>query len=262
MRHATVLVSLALATACSKAPVTNRNALNLVPDGQMASLGSDAFKETLAQSKLSTDADLNARIERIGARLVKAAEEHDAPENKWQLAVLDEPKTANAFALPGGKMAVYTGLLSVAGNEAALAAVIGHEVAHVTARHGNERVSQAVIVELGLTAAALTLGDSQYRGVLLGALGLGLQFGALMPFSRLHESEADEIGLIYAARAGYDPREAVGLWERMGKAGGAEPPEFMSTHPNHSTRIQDLNEQMERAMAIWEKSEQQPSTKL
>jgi predicted Zn-dependent protease len=168
----------------------------------------------------------------------------------WEITVFADDQ-ANAFALPGGKIGVYTGMLDVAENQHQLAAVIAHEVAHVTARHSNERVSTNFVTQSGLQLAQIAAGgNSAARQQLFGLLGVGAQYGVILPFGRAQESEADLVGLDYMARAGFDPRESVRLWENMGKAGGARPPEFLSTHPSGERRIRDLNARMTDAMAL------------
>lgn len=246
-----------LAAACVTTPVTNRQALNLVPDVQMNALGVQSYKEVLAKEKISKDSRLNEIVTRIGKRIAVAS----GANFDWEFAVIDNDKTVNAFCLPGGKIAVYTGILPVAANEAALAAVMGHEVAHATARHGAERMSQAVVAQIGLGALDGVLADSRYRGLAMGALGLGAQFGVLLPYSRLHESEADKIGLLYMAKAGYDPKEAAGLWQRMAASGGRVP-EFMSTHPDPLKRSKELEKQAILVQPEYAASERQPSQAL
>ncbi|HZN43820.1 MAG TPA: M48 family metallopeptidase [Nitrospiraceae bacterium] len=175
---------------------------------------------------------------------------------EWEVNVIKDDKTAKAFALPGGKIAVYTGLFPVAKSEAGLAAVMGHEVVHALARHGGERMSQGITTQIALIGAAIGLStsgiDPNSGGMAMQALGLGAQVGVLLPFSRKHESEADYIGLLFAAGAGYDPREAVRVWERMEAIGGQQPSEYLSTHPSHGTRIEQLTEWMPEALALYE----------
>jgi predicted Zn-dependent protease len=254
---APVVASL-VALACVTVPESNRRALNFLPDGQMNSLGEQAFKDVLAKEKISNDPYLNEMVTRIGRRIADAS----GVKFKWEFKVIDNAKTVNAFCLPGGKVAVYTGILSVAQNEGALAAIMGHEVAHATAKHGAERMSQAVTMQVGMLAADVALRDSKSRLPILAALGLGAQFGALLPYSRIHETEADKIGLVYMAKAGYDPKEAPELWVRMGQKGGPAPPEFMSTHPNPATRTKALREEVKKVMPLWESSQKQPSTMI
>jgi len=238
-------------------PETGRRKVAL-PDTQMNPLGVEAYKEILAREKISKNPQHLEIVERSGKRIATASGENF----NWQYTVIDNPKTINAFCLPGGKIAVYTGIFPVAKTEAALAAVIGHEVAHATARHGGERMAQTLAVQGLSVGAAVALKNNKNANIILGALGVGAQFGVLLPFSRYHESEADKIGLIYMARAGYRPEAAVELWQRMAKAGGAQPPEFMSTHPSNQSRISDLNSQMGEVQGAYNSSEKQTDKDL
>jgi predicted Zn-dependent protease len=193
-------------------------------------------------------------VVRVAKRLVQAmgpaSEDFD-----WQVSVIRSPQ-ANAFCLPGGKIAVYTGILPIAQTEAGLATVMGHEIAHATSRHGAERLFKQNLVQTALAGAQWSLGDMspEHRAAIMGALGAGAQYGILLPFSRDHETEADEVGLLYMARAGYDPRESIGFWGRMGEASQGQPAEFASTHPSHGTRIERLQAVMPRAIQEYEKS--------
>src|SRR5947208_9704932 len=173
---------------------------------------------------------------------------------KWIVTFIMHKQTRNAFALPGGKIAVYTGIFPIAKNEAGLAAILGHEVTHALARHGAERMSQGLLAQIGLEAASVALGSGSNPAVgqaTMAALGLGVNVGVLLPFSRAHESEADHIGLLLAAQAGYDPAEAIHVWERMERLSKGQPPEFLSTHPGHGTRIKQLQEWMLEAMSYY-----------
>ncbi len=243
--------------ACVTSPETGRSQLSLVSDSQMNSLGAQAYQETLAKSKISRNSNLNSEVATIGRRIAQAS----GVDYDWEFKVIDEPQTVNAFCLPGGKVAVYTGIVPVAKNNAALAAVMGHEVAHATLRHSAERMSQQLVMQMGLTVASISFSNSENRNMIAGLLGIGTQFGVVLPFSRYHESEADRVGLEYMARAGYDPREAVGLWERMGAAGGGRPPEILSTHPDPVRRARDLNKHMAKALAMYQASPQRTPTK-
>ncbi|MBI3357052.1 MAG: M48 family metallopeptidase, partial [Nitrospirae bacterium] len=186
---------------------------------------------------------------------------------QWEVTVIKDDKTMNAFALPGGKIAVYTGIFPVAKTEAGLAAVMGHEVVHALARHGAERMSQGQLTNAALQVAGVAVGASGGNPLLgqaaMAALGAGAQVGVLLPFSRAHESEADYIGILLAADAGYDPQESVHLWERMERlSGGGGPAEFLSTHPGHETRIQQLKKWMPEAMDIYQKKNAVPASAL
>jgi predicted Zn-dependent protease len=223
----------ALAAACATAPLTQRSQLILVSPGYESRLGAQAFETVSKKGKRSRDPALTAVLERVGRRVASAS----GIQAEWEFAVFEEDKTVNAFALPGGKVGVYTGLLPVAETEAGLAAVLAHEVAHVVARHGAERLSQGLLAQFGAAAIQIGMGGNDpvvTRGV-LQAYGLGATVGVLLPWGRTQEAEADYIGLILMAKAGYDPHAALSLWERMQKKEGRQrAPEFLSTHPGPS----------------------------
>lgn len=236
-----------LAAGCATVPYTKRSQFMLVSESQETQLGAAAFQEVLKKEPVSRDPAANAAVREVGERIARAA---DRPDYKWEFVVIDDPKTVNAFALPGGKVAVYTGLFPVARDEAGLAVVMGHEVAHALARHGAERISQQQAVQLGAIGASVALGSAApaTQSAIMQAFGLGAQVGVLLPFSRKQESEADQIGMILMAKAGYDPEAAVGLWERMRTAsGGKGPPELLSTHPSDDTRIERIREFLPQA---------------
>lgn len=213
-------------------------------------MGEQAFEEMKAKEPIETDAATTEYVRCVADALTRKI---DAQETRWEVVVFKD-ESANAFALPGGNIGVHTGLLRVAKTQDQLAAVLGHEIAHVTQQHANERVSQALLAEGGLSAASLALGgEGQGHDVLMAALGLGAQYGVLMPFSRSQESEADVLGLEYMARAGFDPRGAVELWQNMSAAaGGGAPPEFLSSHPSHESRIEELEEKLPAALQRYE----------
>ena len=226
-----------LVTACVTTPVTERKALILIPFEQELALGAQAYREVLNKEKESGDERLKAIIRRVGRRIASVS---DMPDLDWEFTLI-ESKEKNAFALPGGKVAFYEGILGVCENEAGVATVMGHEVAHAIARHGAQRLSQELIMTGVLTAAAIRLEDRNNKDLILAALGLGATVGITLPFSRMNEAEADYIGLIYMARAGYDPREAVNFWRRFNKLKkGKQIPEFLSTHPSDEKRIQEI----------------------
>lgn len=231
-------------------PLTGRKQLVDISREQEAALGLQSYAQILRQEQVVRNGKEADLIREIGQKLAKATRE-DGNGFEWEFNLINSDQV-NAFCLPGGKVAVYTGILPVAKNIDGLAAIMGHEIAHAIARHGAERMAQQKLVQIGTMAAGVAVSDmdpSMQRGV-MGALGVGAQFGVLLPFSRDHESEADFMGIIYAARACYDPREAPELWVRMGQAsgGGRAPSEFMSTHPSHETRIRQLNEWMPKAL--------------
>ncbi len=255
--HRLLLLTTLMVTlvACAVSP-TGRRQLALFPDGQMAEMGAAAFAQIRQQVPVSNDARLNGYVECVADALVAALDEEYARED-WEV-VLFEDDSANAFALPGGRIGVHAGLLEVARNQDQLATVIAHEIAHVIADHSNERVSTAYATESGLRLAqVLAGGPSDGQSSLMGLLGLGAQYGILMPFSRTQESEADIIGLDLMARAGFDPRESIRLWENMMELGQGEPPEFLSTHPSHGRRIDDLQGGMDAAMKYFEAAQAQ-----
>jgi predicted Zn-dependent protease len=228
------------AVACQTVPITGRSQLVLVPEGTEVQMGLESFQQILGKSKLSTDARLTEQVTRVGRRIAEATGRSDY---QWEFKVIEDEQV-NAFCLPGGKVAVYTGILPVTRDDAGLAAVLGHEVAHAVARHGGERLSQQMAAQ-GLTVAATQVllgGRDPAVGQLVGAaLGAGVSVGVLMPFSRAQESEADHLGLIYMAKAGYHPQAARDLWVRMGEASkGRQQIEFLSTHPLPATRIAQI----------------------
>ena len=248
-----LLVGLMLSlVGCHTVPQTGRSALHLVPSEQLASMAAAQFGQLKQDTPISTDPTYNAMARRVGERIAYVAAP-DMPNAQWEFVVFDDDEQINAFAMPGGKVAVYTGIFKVVKSDADLAVVMGHEVAHVVAGHGNERISQQVLAAGG--ALALQMGtrdlDSSDRQLIMAAYGAGATIGVMLPYSRYHESEADEIGLIYAAKAGYDPRAALGFWERMEAQKNGAPPEFLSTHPSGSTRIRKLNELMPKALEIY-----------
>jgi metalloendopeptidase OMA1, mitochondrial len=245
----TLFVSMAIAVAlagCQNVPITGRSQLQLVSAGQEASMGLSAYQEVLKKEKISHDPALNALVTRVGSRIAAASGRNDY---RWEFTVIENDKTVNAFCLPGGKVAVYTGLMPIARDEAGLAAVIGHEVAHAIARHGAERVSQQLVLEGVTMAAVIAAGDPNKANLYGGLIGAGATLGVLLPYSRLHESEADRMGLIYMAKAGYDPHAALELWKRMAAQDKGKPPEFLSTHPADSTRIKQIEGWLPEAMS-------------
>ena len=248
---------------CAEVPVTHRKSLRFVPESQLLALSFQQYDDVLKKSKLSTDQTRVQMVRRVGERVARAAEtflrdsgmENKIRDYKWEFNLIEDDKQANAWCMPGGKVAVYTGLLSYSQNDTGLAVVIGHEVAHALAEHGNERMSQGLLVSMGGMAlsAALAQKPGKTRGLFMAAFGLGTSVGILLPYSRLHENEADRIGLILMAGAGYDPREAVPFWERMNRKGGPRPPEFLSTHPAPESRIASIKSYIPEALPYYQK---------
>jgi metalloendopeptidase OMA1, mitochondrial len=248
---------------CETNPYTGRSQLLMTSVSQEMQMGAQAYDQVKSDPKmrLSQDPREIEPVKRVAARIVEAAKRSKyaemANQFQWEVTVIKDDKMANAFALPGGKMAVYTGIFPVAKTEAGLAAVMGHEVVHALARHGAERMSQGQVTNAGLQVVGAVAGAAGGGGMLgqatMAALGVGAQVGVLLPFSRKHESEADYIGILLAADAGYDPRESIALWQRMGQmSSGGAPSEFISTHPSHETRIDQLKKWMPEAMAIYQ----------
>jgi predicted Zn-dependent protease len=253
LRTVVLVAASSIVLACATSPL-GRKQLILMPDSQMDAMGTQAFQELKAQTPTVSDPSVTGYVRCVAGPLTEAAK-GKASVDRWELAVFKD-ETANAFALPGGKIGVHTGLLKVARTDAQLAAVIGHEIGHVIARHGNERVSEAFATQGGLAAVSAIMGGqgaSGSKNTVLGLLGLGAQVGVLLPHSRTQESEADLIGLDLMARAGFDPRESAELWRNMMKdAGGKAPPEFLSTHPASENRIRNLEANFKDAMPKYE----------
>ena len=250
--------------ACSKNAITGRQQLKLLPESELRSAATSQYQEFLSSNKVvSTGSNRDAEmVSRVGERIVKAVQGYLASKNQskliegyqWEYHLVDS-KEVNAWCMPGGKIVVYTGWLPYTQNEAALAAVMGHEVAHAVLQHGNERMSQQMAAQGLGTGLALALSSkpAATQNAMMAAFGAGAQVGVLLPFSRKHELEADRFGLIWAAMAGYNPREAIALWERMEKAAGSgqKPPEILSTHPSEGRRIDQLNKYMDEALTYY-----------
>ena len=239
-----ILLSALVISGCTTTPVSKRSALILIPKSQEISLGRQSYNQILKKEKESEDKQLSQIIQRVGQRIASVS---DMPNLEWEVKLIESDQK-NAFALPGGKIAIYTGILSVAKNEAGLATVMSHEIAHVIARHGAQRMTQQMLLQGAMIGAGLNMKNRTQRNIVLSALGVGVLYGFTLPFSRLHESEADQIGLIYMAKAGYDPNEAINFWQRFGQVKGGEGgPEWASTHPTDVTRISGLSSYLSRA---------------
>jgi metalloendopeptidase OMA1, mitochondrial len=251
VRRSLTLVVLLAAVACETVPITGRSQLLLIPEGTEVKMGLDSYQEILSKAKVSTDPRLNEQLTRVGRRIAEATERKDY---QWEFKVIEDPQV-NAFCLPGGKVAVYTGMFPVARDDAGLAAVVGHEVAHAVARHGGERMSQQLAAQ-GLTLAgtqALMAGrDPATVQLVAAALGAGVTVGVLRPFSRAQESEADHLGLIYMAKAGYHPSASRDLWKRMAERSGGQSESalaaFLSTHPAPAARVTQIEGWIPEAM--------------
>jgi metalloendopeptidase OMA1, mitochondrial len=248
------LFFLIIISSCVTTPVTGKKAFIAIPFSQEVQLGESAYRDFLQKERanINNDRELNQLIKRVGMRIARAS---DLPNLNWEFKLINS-KEANAFCLPGGKVVIYTGILPICKTEAGLAAVIAHEVGHAVARHGAQRMSQQIALSSGLSLASLSFDNSKYRDLILASLGAGMTVGLVLPYSRDNEYEADEIGTIYMARAGYDPNEAVSLWERFSrKYGPGQSPEFLSTHPYSQNRSKRLKEQvLPRAMLEYHRS--------
>ena len=245
-----LITALALQAGCTTSP-TGRSQLVLMPDSEINQMGLQAFTTIKKETKIERSTGTNQYVQCVVQAITREV------GGNWEVVVFDDTD-ANAFALPGGKIGVYTGMLKVAENQDQLATVIGHEVAHVLAHHSNERVSQKFAVEQGLNLInAIASPQSGTGQTLMGLLGVGAQYGVLLPYSRIQESEADILGLDLMAKAGFDPRASIRLWQNMARAGGGQPPEFLSTHPSHSSRISDLNRHMQVALQLQARAQQQ-----
>ena len=236
--------------ACAKVPITGRSQLNLVPDSEMLSMSNQQYTDFLKANKESTDPAKTAQVKRVGTRIQGAVEKYfrdhglssDLKNYQWEFHLI-ESKEMNAWCMPGGKVVVYTGILPATQSDTGLAVVLGHEIAHAVAKHGSERMSQSLLAEMGGVAlsTALSKEPAKTQSLFLGAYGVGTQVGVLLPYSRTQESEADHLGLIFMAMAGYNPDEAVAFWQRMvAQSQGPAPPEILSTHPSDKTRIQAI----------------------
>jgi len=258
-----VFISAAFFIACSKNPITGRNQAKLVSEAELQQMATQQYQQFLSTNKVvSSSVNRDAEmVKRVGQRVTRAVTEYVTQLGKpdllngysWEYNLVEDP-AANAWCMPGGKIVVYTGLLPITQNEAALAAVMGHEVAHAVLTHGNERVSQGLINQGLGTALSIALSNqpSTTQNIFMTAYGVGSQVGVLLPFSRKHELEADRYGMIWMASAGYNPQEAINLWTRMQSAsGGNKPPEFLSTHPSEENRINQLKKYLPEAMKYY-----------
>ena len=251
--------------ACATVPITGRKQLSLVSSNEINAMSFKSYDEFLSNHKVIKGTDQARMVRSVGMRIQKSVEEYFAEQDLsarldgygWEFNLIDEP-TANAWCMPGGKVVVYTGILPITRDETGLAVVMGHEIAHAVANHGNERMSQGLIIQMGGVALSQALSEkpAETQYLFLTAYGVGTQVGVLLPYSRLHESEADHLGLIFMAMAGYDPNAAVYFWQRMtGSKKGASPPEFLNTHPSDETRIKNMKKFLPEALRFYKQRE-------
>jgi predicted Zn-dependent protease len=258
-----VFVLAALLIACSKNALTGKKQLTLIPESELQTMATGEYQKFLDTSRVVTNtSNKDAQmVRRVGERITRAVNQYFAEKGmtdklagyKWEYNLVDD-KTVNAWCMPGGKIVVYTGLLPITQNEAALAAVMGHEVSHALLQHGNQRMSQGLLASVGQVALAVAVANKpeETQNLFMTAYGVGATVGVMLPFSRKHELEADRYGLIWTAMAGYNPQEAIYLWERMEKASnGQKPPEFLSTHPSEGRRIDQLQKFMPEALQYY-----------
>ena len=263
-KHRIVITTLFLSIlmACAVVPITGRKQLSLISEQEMIGMSFTSYKQFLSENELSNDQTATRMVKRVGNRIAVAVTkflkdkgmEERVMDYQWEFNLVDED-VPNAWCMPGGKVVVYSGLLPLTKDEAGLAVVMGHEIAHAIARHGNERMSQELAVQMGGVAlsAAIQEKPEETQALFMAAYGIGTQVGAMLPYSRLHESEADKMGLIFMAMAGYNPEVAIPFWERMSQKGGQKPPEILSTHPADETRIANLKEFMPEALKYYKK---------
>lgn len=257
------VVTVFLFQTCSSVPLTGRSQLNMIPAGEMLTMSYQQYDQFLKENKLSTNQSAVNMVKQTGTNIKDAVERYMKQNNlsdrlegyRWEFNLVED-EMINAWCMPGGKVVVYTGILPVTQNETGLAVVMGHEIAHAIAEHGNERMSQQLLQQAGAVGLMVAMKDEpvQTQAMWMAVYGVGTQVGIMLPYSRTHESEADRLGLIFMAMAGYDPREAPKFWQRMASQGGGQPPEFLSTHPSHETRIENLNNWIPEAMQYYKKN--------
>ena len=258
---ALLTITLSILYGCATVPVTGRKQLSLVSSDEINAMAAQQYKEVIAKGPLSNNAEQTEMIRRVGSRIQKGVEQYMKDKGassqltgfKWEFNLIQDDKTVNAWCMPGGKVAFYTAIIPICKDETGIAVVMGHEVAHAIANHGRERMSQGLIQEFGMSTLGAAMGQNPgvTSQIFQQAVGMGSQVG-MLKFSRSHESEADHIGLIFMAMAGYDPQQAPIFWERMSALGGGQkPPEFLSTHPADETRIKDLQGWMPEALGYY-----------
>ena len=260
-RIVSFLIVILIVASCKTVPITGRKTLNFIPDSQVLPMAFAQYDGFLRENALSKDAVKTQQIKDIGSRISKAVDRFmranemtkEANSYRWEFNLVED-ETINAWCMPGGKVVFYTGILPVCANEDGIAAVMGHEIAHAFAKHGQERMSQGVAAQLGGIAVALGTANKseEARQIWNLAYGVGSQLG-MLKYSRVHETEADRLGMVFMIMAGYQPKEAVNVWIRMGQLGGSQPPEFLSTHPSNQTRVKTLSDYIPEATRLAKK---------
>jgi predicted Zn-dependent protease len=257
-----LIIAAFMLQTCSLVPLTGRRQLSLVSDAEMLSMSFSQYDQFLKENRMSSNSADRNEVKRVGRNIQNAVTTYFARNDMsqglngfaWEFNLV-ENKEANAWCMPGGKVMVYSGILPLTRDEAGLAVVLGHEIAHAVAKHSNERMSQALISQLGgqVLAQALKQKPRQTQQIWMGLFGVGVQLGAVLPYNRLQEGEADRLGLIFMAMAGYDPHAAIPFWQRMSQKAGAQPPEFLSTHPADKKRMTKIIAAMPEAMRYYRK---------
>ncbi len=259
-----LLATVLFTISCSTVPITGRKQFNMIPSGEMLAMSNQQYGDFLKEHKNSNNQQATAMVKRVGKNIQQAVTKFLVKHNRanllegydWEFNLVED-KQANAWCMPGGKVVVYTGILPITKNESGLAVVMGHEIAHAIAEHGSERMSQELVRQLGGVALTVALQEKpeETQALWLAAYGIGSEVGVMLPYSRLHESEADHLGLVFMAMAGYDPHVAPEFWKRMQKMNhAAKPPEFLSTHPSDQTRIENLQNWISEAMQYYQES--------
>jgi predicted Zn-dependent protease len=249
-----------LLLACATVPITGRRQLSLVPESTVEQMAFSQYDSIISSSQIATGPNAQM-VKTVGGRIANAVQEYFARQGqsdalkgyKWDFNLIQNDSVVNAWCMPGGKVAVYTGILPYTKNDTGMAIVLGHEIAHAVARHGDERMSQALLQQLGGVALEVALRDKpeQTQAIFMSAYGVGSTIGVMLPYSRLQESEADHLGLIFMAMAGYDPHAAIPFWQRMAQASQGAPPEFLSDHPSDQSRINNIEKLIPEAMTYY-----------
>jgi predicted Zn-dependent protease len=256
-----IFILLVIAVGCGVAPITGRKQLLVIPANEMLSLSAESYSQVLKETKVSTNQQYLNSVRNVGNKVTAAVKQYMQQNGlqstiegyQWQYTVL-QSKEVNAWCMPGGQIAFYEGIMPLCQDESGIAVVMGHEIAHAIAQHGNERMSQQMMIQMGGVALseALKTKKETTQQIAMAAFGVGSALGVVLPYSRTHEYEADEMGLYFMAMAGYDPRTAPVFWERMIAQGGGAPPEFLSTHPDPANRIKDMNRKMQKALGYYQ----------